>query len=262
MELKLGQIAITPAKTRPARFTCLLWGDAGCGKTTLAATAPGKKLLINFDPEGPASISTRDDVDVADFSEANPAIAEKFKHDNVLGLREAIEHYDTIIVDSLTNATQLALMHGIAGTKGATIERPSPGAYGVRNALTLQLVKNMLVLTGKYGKHCIFIAHEGSPIANDDGVVLKITLMLGGQLPNSAPKDLSEVWAVTDTGRERRIAIRPVRMRSPCKTRMFDSSDAAEFVWKYDPEKNTGMTIEGWWNKWIEGGREKLPVPK
>ena len=39
-----------------ARMSMILWGDAGCGKTTLAATAPGRKLFIALDPDGDMSI--------------------------------------------------------------------------------------------------------------------------------------------------------------------------------------------------------------
>jgi len=262
MELKVGNIPITSIKERPSRFTALFWGDAGCGKTTLAATAPGRKLLLNFDPDGPASIASRDDVDVADFSDSPHNIVEQFKKDNILGLEPAIEQYDTIIVDSLTNATFMCLQQGISTTKGAKIERPSPGSYMARNALTVQLVKRMLRLTAKHGKHCIFIAHEATPTQSDDGVILFITIMLGGQLPNDAPKDLSEVWAITDTGRQRRIAIRPVRLRKPCKTRMFTTTGAAEFEWKFDPETWEGHKIEDWWQEWLEGGKEKLSLPR
>ncbi len=262
MELKIGNIPITSVKERPARFTGLLWGSSGCGKTTLACTAPGKKLLINFDPDGPASVAARPDVDVADFSREANNITELFKKDDILGLSAVIENYDTIISDSLTNATYMALMHGIPQTKGAKIERPSPGAYMVRNALTIQLVKRMLRLTGKHGKHCIFIAHEGAPVTNEEGIVLHITLMLGGQLPQQGSVDMSEVWAVSDTGRQRRIAIRPVRMRQPCKTRMFATTGSPEFDWKFNPETWEGHKIETWWQQWIDGGKEKLPLPK
>ena len=41
-----------------ARMSMILWGDAGCGKTTLAATAPGRKLFIALDPDGDMSIDT------------------------------------------------------------------------------------------------------------------------------------------------------------------------------------------------------------
>lgn len=42
MEIELGQFKIKQGGEAPTRLSMLLWGPAGCGKTTLAATAPGK----------------------------------------------------------------------------------------------------------------------------------------------------------------------------------------------------------------------------
>jgi hypothetical protein len=267
-DIKLGGVPITHVNdtTTAKRMTMLLWGSSGCGKTTLAATAPGKKLLINFDPDGPASIANRDDVVVADLSASRVSIVDQFKGDNPLRLQQVFDDdpdIETVIVDSLTNVAQMCLMHGVSTVKGASIERPSPGAYQVRNALTLQLTKNMLRLTGKLGKHCIFIAHEASPVTNDDGMVLFITIALGGQLPNQATVDFSEIWSLseTDSGKHR-IAIRPVRQRKPMKTRMMSTTSSQEFDWLYNPETLTGGTINDWYTAWKEGGYKKIPIPK
>ena len=78
-----------------------------------------------------------------------------------MGISKVIDDYDTIIVDSLTNAQHMAVMHAVTVVKGASIERPSLQGYGHRNALITQLVKNLLRLTAKHDKHVIFIAHEG-----------------------------------------------------------------------------------------------------
>lgn len=263
-ELKLSGVSITPATQRPSRITGLFWGGAGTGKTTLACTAPGRKLLVNFDPDGAASVAGFPDVDVADFSSAPNSIVDKFKSSDPLGLNNVIENYDTVIFDSLTNIAHKALMHGIPQTKGATIERPSPGAYGVRNALVLQLVKNTLAFTAKLGKHVIFIAHEDAPVTNEEGLVLHITLSLGGKLPEQAALDFSEVWCVQDmgVGRDRRILFRPARNRKPCKTRLFETSGEPEFSWDFDPDEPTeGMTINSWYEEWKANGYKKIPVP-
>lgn len=255
--IKIGGVEIAPVGMKPQRVSMLLWGPSGSGKTTLACTAPGKKLLLLFDPDGDASITDRDDVDVVDLTKARVNLAEQFKSENVFGLDKVIANYDTIIVDSLTNAQYMATMYGVTITKGATIERPSLQGYGVRNALVLQLTKNLLRLTAKYHKHVIFIAHEAQPDKNDEGVVVSITVALGGQMQTSAPADFSEVWNLSDTGKTRRIGIRPVRMRAPCKTRMFATDGAAEFEWKYDKHN-----IATWFNAWRDGGYQKLSVPK
>jgi phage nucleotide-binding protein len=261
-EIKIAGVDIQSSKAREQRISMLIWGGSGCGKTTLACTAPGKKLLINFDPDGDASIANRDDVDVVDLSSAKATVTEKFKSDNPLGLKAVIENYDTVIVDSMTNASQMALMHGVSLVKGATVERPSPGAYQVRNALSLQLIKNLLRLTNSMKKHIIFIAHEASPQMNSEGQVTAITIMLGGQLPEQASIDFSEVWVMTDTGKERRIAVRPARMRKPMKSRMFDTAHSPEFVWKFNADTLKGDGIAEWFNNWKEAGYKKQPLPK
>lgn len=266
MEFKIGgkEIVSVSQSGNISRLSMLLWGSAGTGKTTLACTAPGKKLIVNFDPDGFQSVRGRDDVDVLDLSDARYTITEQFKQENdPLGLAKIVDNYDTIIFDSLTNVAHKTTMQGISITKGATIERPSPGAYGARNALVTQLVKNALALTNRFKKHVIFIAHEDAPVTNDDGVVLHITLSLGGKLPEQAALDFSEVWCVQDmgTGRDRRIMVRPCRSRKPMKTRMFQTSGEPEFSWRFNPDTMTGMTIESWYDEWQKTGK-KLPLPK
>jgi hypothetical protein len=256
--IKIGGVEITSVQAKPQRISMLLWGPSGCGKTTLACTAPGRKLLILFDPDGDASVTGRDDVDVADLTKGGNNVVEQFKSDtNPLGIAKVMSQYDTFIFDSLTNAQHMSVMNGVSKLKGATVEKPSMETYQYRNAMITQLVKNVLMLTAKHGKHVIFVAHEAQPEKNDQGIVLAITVALGGQLQTSAPVDFSEVWNMQDTGKTRRIAIRPSRMRAPCKTRMFKTDGAAEFDWNY-----TGTDIADWFAAWQAGNYIKLSLPK
>lgn len=255
-DIKIGGIEIQKAGQKEQRMSLLLWGASGTGKTTLACTAPGRKLLVLFDPDGDASIAERDDVDVVDMTQARNNIVEQFKHEGVMGISKVIDDYDTIIIDSLTNAQHMSVMHAVTVVKGATVERPSLQGYGHRNALITQLVKNLLRLTAKHNKHVVFIAHEASPQTSDEGVVLAITIALGGQLVTAAPVDFSEVWCLQDTGKTRRIMIRPARSFKPCKTRMFVTDGAPEFTWSYAPDN-----IEQWYNSWRDSGYKKQPLP-
>lgn len=248
---------ITSSSVKPQRMSMLLWGTAGVGKTTLACTAPGKKLLVMFDPDGDASVAGRDDIDVLDLSSAPASTVEQFKvADKPLGLDKVITEYDTLIVDSLTSAQHMAVAHAVTKTKGATIERPSLQGYGARNALIIQLVKNTLRMTARHGKNCVFIAHEAAPDYDDEGIVREVTMSLGGQLKNAAPVDFSECWYLEDIGNARRIAIRPCRKRKPMKTRMFETSGQPEFVWKH-----TGTEIADWFDAWRDNGWKKIPLP-
>lgn len=257
-----GGVAPTKASELPNNMAILLWGPGGIGKTTLACTAPGEKLLINFDPRGPASVAYRDDVMVLDYSTQSTAVVEEFKRSDPFNISSVLDRFDTVIVDSATTIGDLTVARGIEITKGATVERPSPGAYMARNALILQLVTNLLKLCEKKGKHLIVICHEAAPDKNEEGQIVSITMYLGGQLPTQTSVRFSEVWAMYELGSGKTIAIRTCRSRGPIKTRMFSTTSAPEFTWQYNPEENKGMTIADWHEAWIAGGKKKLPLPK
>jgi len=257
---------IRRASNSSNRLTALIWGPSGGGKTTLACTLPGRKLIVNFDPDGPASVANREDVDVLDYPSNTHAITETFKSENEpLGLTKAVlQRYDSFIIDSITNASDKSLDAGIASSlvKGSQVERPAPGSYQFRNRLTLKLVKNVLRLTGQYAKHCVFIAHEDSPTTSDEGTVLFISVALGGTLPNSVPIDFSEAWGVYEVGgKGRYIAIRPCRSRKPMKTRMFVTSKEPEFPYTYNADTNEGDGIATWWEMWNKNNKSKIPLP-
>src|SRR5690606_15484230 len=140
--------------------------------TTLAATAPGKKLWINFDPDGLSSIATRDDVIYVDLAEAPDACVEKFKSDDPLGLTKFFKDnpdVETVVVDSVTMFGEKALAHGVVKAQGtakgakSTIEDPGFSGYGNKNTWTSYLTKNLLSVTLKHKKHIIFICHEDKP---------------------------------------------------------------------------------------------------
>lgn len=268
--MKLGNIEIKPAQAAVQRFSMLLWGSAGCGKTTLASTAPGKKLWINFDPDGVASIADRDDVIVADFADQPDSCVERFKEPDPYKIGKLIEEHeiDTVVFDSMTSFGDKAMSHGVAMAKGttkgrqSTLEDPGFAGYGNKNTWVRLCVKNMLAITAKHNANMIFIAHEDKPVTNDKGVVMFISIMLGSSLNEQIPVQISEVWGMTDTGKKRVIAIRPCRMRKPMKTRMFITNTEPEFEWKYDAETGEGDTLEGWYEQWKSNKFKKIPLPK
>lgn len=264
-----GSTAVRPSDT-DKRITALLWSDAGVGKTTLAATAPGRKLWYNFDPEGTATLAgVNEDVTTYDLSGSSDTVLELFKNDtNPLNIKSVLDKFDTFIVDSITNVVDKTLQRGIKTNRGATIERPSPAAYATRNALAIRLVKNIMSATRAARKNVIFIAHEKAPTTDEEtGAILFITIALGGQLAANVGIDFSEIWHLyqVDNRAERRICIRPARKRKPAKTRMFFQSGQPEFEWKFDAdhwsnEKNHKFRMDTWFTMWDTIGH-KLALP-
>ena len=269
MTITLGGKELTSPSTETARLSMLLWGSSGCGKTTLFGTFPGKKLLINFDTDGQNALSGDNDTLVLDYSKEPDGAVEKFKEQNPLGLDKFLtEHPEiqSVGIDSLTTFGNKALQHGVkiarstAKGKFSTIEDPGYSGFGNKNTWTQLLVKNILEVTGKHNRHVCFIAHEDKPTTDTNGAVLYISIMLGSSLNQQVPVNISEIWRLSDNGKERRIAIRPCRGYKPMKTRMFLTTEGPEFIWNYDRETREGNTMAEWIDRWTSQG-DKLPLP-
>lgn len=260
---KIGSRQLFKAAEAPSRITLLLWGDAGTGKTTLAATMPGRKLHVCIDPDGYLSIANFPDVTVLDISDMSSADLNTIKDEkSPLGLLQYVDDYDTFIFDSVTKVADKALRHAIGITPKATFEFPGIAAYSVRNSYVLAFVRNLLAFTAKHNKHAVFIAHESAPAQNEDGSVGVVSIALSGDMPNRAAIDFSEVWNLSDANKTKRIMIRPGRNKKPMKTRMFKTNGDIEFDWKFDVETLEGMYISDWYEAWLEGGKQKLALPK
>jgi len=266
MEITLGSRTLHSPNADDLRMAILLWGNAGCGKTTLAATAPGKKLWILFDPDGSLSLNGRDDVAVLDLSgEKHSSLVPMLKSDDPYGIERMLTQHpeiETVVLDSATALAGLATENAVSSVKSATLENPGMKGYGHRNAIVLRVVTTFMRMTKRLNRHFICITHEDTPEKNDDGSIRQVLPALGGKMVNQIGLQISEIWWMFDTGKEHRIAVRPVRSHKPMKSRMFDVSGDAEFVWQFDPNSWKGDGIETWYNRWKETGGKKQPVPK
>lgn len=267
-----GPFEVTSDDQTSRRMTILLWGPAGVGKTTLAATAPGKKFWLSFGDNEHQSVLGRKDVEVMHLYKKN--FDEVLKHgrtespfglDQILHRDTAIE---TVVCDSVTALTDMALREavaqGITSERGfkPTMEHPGMSAYGGRNAITLDVMTRLLKVTAKHDVHMIFTAHEADPEKSNDGVVQYITIMLGGKLVNNVTFRLSEIWYLDQDSRGRQLAVRPWLKHRPMKTRMFTGMGEPAFVLSYDadrPDKGQ-MTIASFYEKWVKEGK-KLQIP-
>lgn len=242
----------------------LLWGSAGCGKTHFANTAPGKRLWINFDPDGTASLPPSDDTLLLDYANEPDRVVEEVKSINPFDLDGAFKAHpeiETVVVDSVTAFSSRSVAYSVGRAPGAAFENPGIAGYGFRNRFTLALAKSVLLATGKHNKHVIFICHEDVPSKNKDGDVINITILLGGSLVEEVPLQISEVWHMKDFGDERRITVRNAGLMKPMKTRMFDTNTGIGFAAsnKVNPSKVQLSTI---FNEWRDKGYQKISLPK
>ena len=228
VEITLGNKVLTSPKTQVRRMSMVIWGPSGAGKTTLAATAPGPILWVNFDPDGTSSLGDREDILIADFTSFN----------------------------------EMSLKHGITEVKGASMEMPTLQGYGRRNSYTMQGVMSFIKATGAFNKHCIVIAHEDAPQKDDLTGAMMVSILVGGKMQSEIPIKLSEVWHLLDTGKDRKITVRSSRLRKPMKSRMFKMDESSDFNWSYDAESWEGEGIKEWYDAWVANEGRKIPLPK
>src|SRR5438552_1364737 len=129
---------ITLSNAAPlARVSMLLWGEAGCGKTFFANTAPGKRLIINLDPDGYQSLPKTEDTLLLDVAnESHDYLMNQSKTTDPFNIKALISqnpYISTVIVDSVTKYSERAVQYAIGKAPGSTAENPGPGAYGYRN---------------------------------------------------------------------------------------------------------------------------------
>lgn len=80
-----------------ARVSMLLWGEAGCGKTFFANTAPGARLLINIDPDGYQSLPKDDNTFVLDVSnEPDSYVVEQAKSSDPFGIKTLLDRKSVV----------------------------------------------------------------------------------------------------------------------------------------------------------------------
>jgi hypothetical protein len=273
--MKLGSIEVLPTISRREILTMLLWGKPGVGKTVLASTAPGKKLWMQFDPAGTASLVRSHDILVADFSAYKTAQLEAFKQGAIIEsdlLKLIREHgIQTVVVDSLTSFGQMALHYGIITGKAsgknfkASIEHPGQTGYGIRSAMILDFITMVLRVCADTKCHCILTAHDKES-SDEAGATTEITFNLGGQGGVAIPAKISEIWYVEDTGRVRNIYLRAHGVKRPMRTRMFVTDERTFFTVKYNQdnpnERNQDNAIATWYKAWEENGFAKIPVPR
>ena len=261
--LMAGNIPITAPTIENMNLNMLIWGDSGSGKTTLAATAPGTKLFVMLDPGGELSLADRSDVALLNLSTEPPSkMMAQFNTADPYGLGKLLvarPDFETVVVDSMTTLAYAALQNAVVINK-SSIERPGMHGYTYRNASVLRSTVALMRLCSEHKRNLILITHEGNADRNDEGSVLSVTMALSEGTANQVGLRFNEVWWVSDTGTERRIAVRPCRLRKPMKTRLF-RSDKPEFVWHYDPDTLVGEGIADWIHQWQERGGKKLPLP-
>lgn len=227
------------------RVAGIIWGDSKTGKTTWAMSLPGRKLLINFDPDGYLSVASRDDFDVLDLSIL--PVGEQIDQAKKAAtyIVENKDKYQSVILDSVTTlvaaTTKDAINRGVGkSTKfSPTLDTPGLVAYGSRNAHAMDVIEKVLRATGINRQHCFFIAHADDPEYDEDGKnVLRQTMMLGAKVRQGAALRVSEIYYLgLATQNRRTIYTAPFGVLTPMGSRIFDTAKVPRFDLRYTIDK-------------------------
>lgn len=269
----MADLIIEQSTERKSRISGLLWGLAKCGKTTFLTSLPGRKLFVMLDPDGDQSLPDRDDIYIMRLYEHDDATVLRYLSDKLPTLlRRNEEKFDSLVLDSLSTLGQIALNEAIRTNVGAskksdftpTLDAPGLTAYGSRTARTVDIVNKILRATGSVGMHCFFTGHEDTAEVDDKGNFLFITLTLSGKAISGVGLNVSEIWHMRHHDRKWHVSIAPCRGKQPMGSRIFDVTGAPEFELKFNPTLGVSQphSVAMWFQQWVEGGRNKLPLPK
>jgi len=267
------ELTITSPAEQFPRSTGIIWGPAKSGKTTLLATLPGKKLIINVDPDGYESVSFRSDYKVIDLSGHSHkdicAAAEKVVPSMIEKELDDFQPGDSVFFDSLSSLGWAALNAAIINQVGKSrdftpsIEAPGLSAYGARTNYIVSAMRNTLRATKQRNLHCWFTAHMDTPTTNKQGDFLYQSMTLSENGVTQTSLSISEIWFMDRDNKKQTLAIQPVRGRKPMGTRMFRLDDVPEFEIKYniDEDDSQMYSMATWWRMYLANNKHKLPVP-
>ncbi len=251
------------------RLSGVIWGDAKTGKTTWAMSLPGRKLLINFDPDGFYSIAYREDVDVIDLSAlpSHDAIEEAKKVADYI-IQNA-ETYESVVLDSLTTLVEASLATAIFKKIGESnkfkpsIEAPGLAAYGARNGYTNDIVTRIMRACSKTGLNCFFIAHSDDPEFSEDGKnIVQHTMMLSSKIRNTTSLRVSEIYHLTlSSNGKRTVYFAPFGFKTPMGSRIIDTKAIPKIELDYTinkPDQEQALSLCSVINKWRENGLNKV----
>lgn len=249
------------------RLVGVLWGDAKVGKTTYAMSLPGKKLLINFDPDGYLSVANRTDFDLIDLSEMTALDAgnQATKIGDYIMANK--DKYQSVIVDSLTTLVEMSLNYAIQKGVGKSqtftpsILAPGLSAYGGRNNVFNDVISRVLRATSLTHMHVFMIAHNADALLDEKGNQISQTIMLPDKARNMTALKASEIWHINQSRSGRTIYVKPFGIKSPMGSRIINTDKLHSFVLEYDPslpDKDQPHSLANIYQTWIDGDKQKL----
>ncbi len=223
----------------------LIYGEAGCGKTTLAGTFPKPMLVLDFDQKL-KPLYGKGDISVKSYIPAAPSDCSKvfleFKRD-WKGLKKNCP-FKTVVIDSLT-AMDIVVLRAcvIAGGKDAE-KMPEIQHYGDHGNWFSYFFKYSLSDVQMLGVNVVVTAHELYNISKESGVHSVQPLVTGQKLPNKVPAFFEDVWHMETKGGTNETIKRKLYFRKSNKAMATTTILSGEAIEEPTYEKIIG-TVKG-----------------
>jgi hypothetical protein len=175
------------------KLKCLIYGQAGAGKTSVALSAP-KPLLLDFDGG----------VHRVHYGHQTDTVQIRSWKDCEDVLSEDLSPYESIVIDTGGKLLDFMSEHIVAknpklGKLNGALTLPG---FGERKGLFRQFCKRIMMMQ----KHLIFVAHRDAQKNNEE---IRYVPLFGGSSYDDLVTDLDLVGYLETVGRKRTVTFDP-----------------------------------------------------
>ena len=180
------------------RFKALLMSPTGGGKSTLATTIPGRKLVLDYDGRSESLIGMPGvKVLQEPFTEPNPKspsawqVAEKVKEELWSASRKGLLEYDVVIEDGLSSMNRICMNWALLlDPKKGLGGSPAKQHYGPHIKNLTDHIISMIALP----VHYVLTGHFNLSEDEETGAIAYLPKVYGKQMRTDVPGWFNEVY--------------------------------------------------------------------
>lgn len=210
---------IKPVSQLPLVVTAMIYGRSGTGKTTLAASFPGPRLVLDIRERGTDSISDVPDTDCL------PILEWSDMEDIYWELQAGRAEYRTVILDAVHPLQSLAIQWAKGdrlGREAGPMDQTTKHDFMRASGMLQTWMQNFVDLQDQ-GINVVFLCHDKHRDGEGDGDSEMITPEVGPNLMPSvasmitgAVKIVGHTFIREEITKSKRVGVKPTRKMEYC----------------------------------------------